>query len=495
MSARSAPTGRSSPSEIGSRLDATRSVPTRSVKAAFRWNVYPNAFPSPRTVIPPALRATRSRNSEFVVGDPYDWLNVARSVWSAVGLTTTAARGESRTVLGDVAVVAAEGEREVEPLREVRRRLGVEPVLGHLVAVLEAAEDGSLGVGPEELEVGPDRELLAEPAERDVEVVLRLGVVEPAPVDGQERPAKAPGRDVRRAPGVGRVLAAVVERVAGVVGVDVRLGKQAPGLEADLAVRVREVVGLRRPDPGEELGLHRRPPPVDREEDVVREAVDGRGVGVVLPVPVVARDDLLAEERVRDRVGRVELEVVALRVRPDNLVPEPLADGPGVPHRPADQRPLAALERDGRAGVGERVLRDKVDDALAHARPVERRARPADDLDPVEVDRRDRHERERVERERRDPGLAVVGEDEGGPGERAVEPAEDELAPVEPGLRVVDPGHVLERLGRGRGHLLRDLLRAQDGDRGRRVEHLLLPPRRRDHDVVEVSPRPPAARR
>ncbi len=84
---------------------------------------------------------------------------------------------------------------------------------------------------------------------------------------------------------------------------------------------------------------------------------------------------------------------------------------------------VPAGQADGRALVNERRPGNEVHHALVDVRTVEGRARPEDELDPIDVLVRRRDQVVGVEAERRHRRPAVVRHDEEGAGEHVVESA------------------------------------------------------------------------
>src|SRR5690606_26980304 len=92
-----------------------------------------------------------------------------------------------------------------------------------------------------------------------------------------------------------------------------------------------------------------------------------------------------------ERVVGVEVPLLTSREIADDLVSELAVHDTGVAGRGYEHLARAAAHCDGGPGIGERVFRHEVDDACIDARAVQRGARSAHDLDPLEVDLGDGH--------------------------------------------------------------------------------------------------------
>ncbi len=125
--------------------------------------------------------------------------------------------------------------------------------------------------------------------------------------------------------------------------------------------------------------------------------------------------------------------------------------------------------------------------AGGRVRPIERRRRSEQHLDPFDVLVGRRRQPRRVETERGNEGVAVVGEREHRAREDVVEAARDDVALHEPRLHGVHPRKVLHELGRGERRALLDHLWLDGRDRGRGFRRFLrfLPTRCRHDRRVE----------
>jgi len=273
------------------------------------------------------------------------------------------------------------------------------------------------------------------------------------------------------------------------IGPPLRVGREGPALELEVAVGdlpqpllvgqgrlTRGLVGRREAQAG---GVHER---------------EGRETGVRHGLVLLLGRIQEAVVVTREPLGReVDAELVAEAVRDPGLAQEdPLLAGPEGLARTERRRHRALLadpagDADHRAGVVDRRLRDLVQDALGRVGTVERRARAEHQLDPGDVGGGRRVEVGDVRPERRNPGDPVVRQGEHRAGEDVVEATGHHVPLLQAGLDDVDARLALHVVHRAQGRLRLDLLGVDHRHRGRGVEQLLLLPRGRDGDRVEVE--------
>ncbi len=158
-----------------------------------------------------------------------------------------------------------------------------------------------------------------------------------------------------------------------------------------------------------------------------------------------------------------------------------------MPDRPAQERPLAAVQRQRRPQRVERRLGDDMQHAVRRIGAVQRRRRAEEDFDALHVLVGPRHEERDVDPKRRHAGEPVVLQHEDRAGERVVEAARHHVALGDAPLVHVHTGNAADVIRDRHRRALLDVPDIDDRHGRRRIERLLRSPRGRRHHRIQFG--------